>query len=102
MLSTVNAALIAATSVAKRGEPVIAERLVALAHSLTKTGLRGVLLEGEPLRGMTGDAVEERSQHLRGVEPLRVERLVDQELVHDELVDRQARDALGQRLEPRV
>src|SRR5689334_23117026 len=60
----------------ERRRPRVAERLVALAHSLLEPGLGGPLLEGVALGRVAGDAVEHRAQHLGGMEPLGVEGLV--------------------------
>ena len=42
--------------------PEVAERLVALADGLLEAGLGGALLEGEALRRVAGDAVEEDAE----------------------------------------
>ncbi len=80
-------------------EAEVAEGLVALAHRLLEPSLGCVLLKGESLGRVAGDPVEERAHDLRRVKPLCIERLVHQELVHDELVDRHAGDPLEQVLE---
>jgi hypothetical protein len=51
---------------------------------------------------MPGDAVEERPQHLRRVQALLHHRLIQQQLHQNQLVDRHARDARQQALEPLI
>ena len=77
---------------------VCGERLIALAHGGPKTlacrcGLKRVALLGVPR-----EAVEHRPERLRGMESLAVERLVDEQLHHPQLVDRQPGDPGHQRL----
>src|SRR5438270_7744967 len=72
----------------------VAEGVVALADGLPESGLRGTSLEGVALRGVPGDPVEDRPEHLCRVKALRVEGLVDEQLHHHQLVDRQAGDAM--------
>src|SRR5258707_14191580 len=80
----------------------VPERLVPLANGLLEAGLGGPPLEGKALRRMPGDAVEEDAERLRGLEPLRVERLVDEQVLYDQLVARYPRDPLAKRLEALV
>ncbi len=49
---------------------MVAERLVALAHRLAEAGLHGTLLEGEALRGVACDSVEQGPERLGGVQAL--------------------------------
>jgi hypothetical protein len=51
---------------------------------------------------MARGAIEERSDHLGGVEALGMERLVDEQLHHLQLIQGQTRDAVKQRLGPLV
>src|SRR6266508_330910 len=83
-------------------EAEVAEGLVALADRLLEPLLRRQALPVEALRRVPCDAVEEDAERLGRLEALRVEGLVDEQLVHDELVDRDARYSLDQRLEPLV
>src|SRR5215213_9305490 len=80
----------------------VSEGLVPLSHRLLESLLRGEALPAESLRRVPGDAVEEDAELLGGLQALGVERLVDEQLVHDELVDRDPPDALEQRLEALV
>src|SRR5208282_2877926 len=77
---------------------VVAEGLVALAHRLLETGLRGPLLEGVALAGVTGDSVKDGPEDLCLVQALGIERLVDEQLHHLQLVERVAGDPLDQHL----
>jgi hypothetical protein len=44
---------------------MVAEGLVALVYGLAKASLHRASLEGVALRGMAGDSVQERAEHLR-------------------------------------
>src|SRR5437870_4892748 len=67
---------------------MITEGLVAFADSGAEAVLRGAPLERIALLGVPRDPVEHRAQYLAGVEPLGVQRLVDKQLHHPQLVDR--------------
>src|SRR5688572_1972564 len=84
------------------GAAGVAEGLVSLADRLAPAGLRGAALELVALRRVAGDAVEEGAKDLRGVKPLRVDRLVDEQLVHHELAHGHSRHSPEQRLEALV
>src|SRR5688572_27153800 len=62
------------------------ERFVALPHGLLEADLGGTLLERVALLRVARDAVHERAERLRRVQPLRVEGLVHQQLHHHELI----------------
>src|SRR5436309_14147942 len=81
---------------------VVPEGLVAPPHGLAEALPRGEPLELVALAGVPGGAVEQGAYDLRGVEALLVKRLVDQQLHHLELVDREAGDARNQHLDPLV
>ena len=53
---------------------MVAERLVALAHGLAEAVLAGLGDEGVALRGVPGDPVEHRADHLGGRDTLAVQR----------------------------
>ena len=62
----------------------------------------GAADEAVALLGVAGDAVEEGAEELGRLQALRVDGLVDEQLVHDELVDGYSGYPLEQRLEPPV
>src|SRR5215208_2055573 len=78
---------------------LLAVRLVSLLHRLLEAGLGGALRERVALGRVARDAVEEDAEGLCGLEPLRVERLVHEQLHHHQLVHRRERDPLEQCLE---
>src|SRR3954471_22872569 len=78
------------------------ERLVAVAHRRLEARLRRARLECKSLWRMPRDPVEDRSEGLRRVQALGVERLVHELLHHHELVHGHARDPLHERLEAGV
>src|SRR4051812_11248597 len=83
-------------------ESEISEGFVPLADGLLEPGLGGASLEGEPLGAVPGDAVEDDAELLSRLQSLRVERLVDEQLVHDELVGRYPGDPVEKLLETLV
>src|ERR687898_417039 len=74
-------------------------RRIAPTHGLPEAVLRREPLEVMALRRVARDPIEEDSKRLRGVQALRVERLVHEQLHHHELVDRCERGALHELLE---
>src|SRR5207302_6468906 len=71
-----------------RTRPVVAERVVALAHRLPESGRAGTRDEVEPLLRVARDAVEERAERAAGREPHVLGGLIAEELQHDELARR--------------
>src|SRR5262245_35057619 len=76
---------------------VVPERVVALPHRLAEADLAGARHEVEAFLGVARDAVEERPEEARVREPHLLDGLVAEHLEHDELVQREARDARGER-----
>jgi hypothetical protein len=62
----------------------------------------GAVLEVDAFRRVAGDAVEDGGEHLRLLQPHRLDRLIDHQLLHHQLVDRNGRHALGERSTSRV
>src|SRR5436305_3736851 len=80
----------------------VAERLIARAHRRAEALPGGLARECVALLGVARDPVEDRAEDLRRVQSLCVQRLIDEQLHHHELVHGNARDARSQRLDALV
>src|SRR5262245_49379877 len=78
---------------------MVAERLVAFAHGLLEASGGGAFLECVALTRVAREAVEHGAECLRSKEPVRGDALIDEKLVHDELIDGHPGNAPEKRLE---